>query len=208
MGNRTGAIIVGVAGLVLAACNGGSTEEANTSATAGTTTTTEPPVETIATSTTPSTTTTTTIDPYVAAGNEYLRLVNQLNCAMAITQNAETEVYGADERVRARDWPTIRDSLLPAYAAMAQEELAFMNGLLGFAWQEDLQPDVDKLVAEVAADAGWFDGLSKVTSFEAFAAYPMMPDSTAATVLRAKLGLESNVGSTTDFCSELAVSEG
>lgn len=168
---------------------------------------TPPPTSAAAPSTTEATTTTeavttTTVDERAAAGAHYLELVTPLNCSLSIVALVEGGITG-DGYFYANDWPEIQ-AIQPTYATYAQDVLKMMTGLIAFdGWPADVQADVDALIGELAADADYYQTLADAVTFDQWAT-TTQPESTAASIVRAKLGLETNVGTTRDFCADLA----
>ena len=74
--------------------------------------------------------------------------------------------------------------------------VTFYEGLVAAEWPDDAQGAVDDLVAEISATAQWFGQVaSATTSEELLLILERSPgqESNAAGVLRAQLGLPSNV---------------
>lgn len=76
-----------------------------------------------------------------------------------------------------------------------------MEALAAYDWPEEVQEDVQSLIEELSAYASWSRGISESRSFDEWAdQWGNPPDFVAAAVMRAKLGLESNIGSEVPDC--------
>ena len=221
----TSAAVVALLGFGLVACSGGDDDDAAatttvtpssaastltaastttappTTTTVQTTTTTAAPTTTLPPTTTTEQITTTTVD-LVAAAAYYIDAVTPLNCSLQTIALIEADV-AIDEFYDENEWPEIRDTLLPAYKAHADTQLAFMNALLGYTWPEAVQADIDALVAETAAEANTTAAWASIATFDQFIGRAQYPERSAATLVRAKLGLPSNVENDENYCQEL-----
>lgn len=209
------ATIITLTALALASCGGGSddaadtTESAETSAAPSTTTTVPPtttiaPTTTAATTTTSTSTTTTTVDPIAAAGAQYIALVTPANCTNELLNLMINDAYG-DEYLSENEWVAAQPGFNEGFQAAADRSLEFMNGLIAYDWPDEVQSDVDALVAELAADAAIYQQTADAATFDGFLTVPALGQGGAATVLRAKLGLESNIGTDTISCEAMSL---
>ena len=144
---------------------------------------------------------TTTVDPITAA-SLFLDAVAPLNCSGQFLDSPDGRAYGPDGLVDEDDWPAMQSKLLPAHATFANDEIRFMEAL-PYQWPAEVQADVDAVVADAWASANFQAALGAATSFEDFFAIPDVPQGTASTILRARLGLPSNVNTQVDFCAGL-----
>jgi hypothetical protein len=189
--------------------SGASSTESPTTTRASTTTAASTTTTTTSTTSPPTTAApTTTIDPRQAAAEYYLQSVTPSNCYLQITQLIESEVYGKDGTLTRKEWPAAQEKLLPAIKGLADGELTFLSALVNYDWPDDVQPDIDNLVNELSATANWHGQLASAGSFDAFVGSPPAPQGSAATVVRAKLGLPSNVNSTVEECANLNLPTG
>lgn len=161
-----------------------------TSATTEQTTTTEPA-------------TTTTAPP--TPGEVYLALVAPLNCQDFLFGVTEDEVYGEDNRLTSRDWPAIQEKLLPAWQAESTASVTFLQGLAAYTWPTSVQPQIDALLAEMSADASFYQTVADAKTYDQFAASTNKDrvPSVAAAAVRAKLGIPSNINSDVDECAKV-----
>lgn len=148
-----------------------------------------------ATTTTTVPTTTTTVDPIPAAADYYLTIVAPSNCAFARIVEAEDAILDEEGFIYEEDWPELSNSVLPLYADWAQSLVVFIEDLVAYDWPSRVEADMDRLVEELSEAASWSQGYSQLPSFDALVEYPPYPDDVgAATAIRAKLGLPTNVG--------------
>ena len=184
----------------------------STTVPASTTTTTSPSTSTSSSTTSSSTTsttaapsttlaaTTTTVDPIVAAGIYYTDAATMINCGSQILFMVENDVLGADALWYPEDWPEIQQRLQPVYKSFADDSIRFVEALVAYPWPEAVQADIDALVNEVSAQAAAFQAFASATTFDTFVSTPAAPPPNAASVVRAKLGLPSNINTSIDAC--------
>ena len=76
-----------------------------------------------------------------------------------------------------------------------------MEALAAYEWPENVQEDVNSLIQELSAAASWALDVSESQSFDDWLAlWGNPPENVSAAVVRAKLGLESNIGSEVVDC--------
>jgi hypothetical protein len=127
--------------------------------------------------------------------NKYLALVKESNCLGDDMSN---------QWKASKTWDQVRTNLQPKMRAYAESTVRFYEGLVAIKWPVSIQPAVDALVADLTADASYYESMSKAESVDTFnqlSDHP--PDETnanSAGVVRAKLGLGSNVTDTTNYC--------
>ncbi|MET0565170.1 MAG: hypothetical protein ABW021_01830 [Acidimicrobiia bacterium] len=162
------------------------------------------PTTTEATTTTEAATTTTiatttTVDPVVAAGTYYIESVTPLNCAGQATDPIWDEIEDEEGYISDTDWEQIQSDLQPAYAVYAQAAVAFLEALSSYHWPENVQADIEALMAEVSAEAAWAQAMSEAGTYADFTTVNEETlDNRAAAIVRAKLNLPTNIGATTD----------
>ena len=186
--------------IAITACGGNAVtattlEPAPTTTAAPLTTTT-----TISPSTT-TTETTTTVDEIAAAGAHYLEIVAPGNCVIEQIEAIEVPAQ-SDGAFSAEEWDEMVDAgLLSLYAQGSEADIAFMEALAAYEWPENVQEDVNSLIQELSAAASWALDVSESQSFDDWLAlWGNPPESVSAAVVRAKLGLESNIGSEVVDC--------
>lgn|GEM_PF-3123746 len=197
---RTLTVMVVVAVAIGTSCSGGGSETSQSSPSTSSPATTVP-----ATSTQPPTTTaapTTTVDPIALAGEKYIEFVKPSNCMIGLIQILEADIIG-DDGFYEREWPKVLEQIVPAYKTLADDTVTFVEKLVSYDWPDEVQSDVDALVTELVQWAGWYAGLGAATSFDSWnaAIEAQIPAETgAATIVRAKLGLPSNINNDENFC--------
>lgn len=210
---RSTAIVLILGASIVVGCGGGDDDgAASTSAVSETTTTevavettsesvettapstTEPVVETTAAPTAPPTTLSTEsiVD---AAGAHYLAIVRESNCA-------QRAFFEADESALV-DWQTYQRVAQPVALEYADTLVAFLEELARYQWPENVRGDVDALMAEVADTASFMQSVGTIETEAAFVEFvdstPTLSQSAAST-LRAKLSLPTNIGADQDDC--------
>jgi hypothetical protein len=179
--------------LLVAAC-GGSTVATTTLQP----TTTEAPTTTQATTTT-TVATTTTVDPVVSAGAYYVESVTPSNCAGQTTETIWDDIADEEGYLYDTDWERIEAEMLPAYQIYAAKLVGFVEALASYEWPESVQADIEGLMSEVSAEAGWAQEVSEASSFDSFITLQNeVREFSAAAIVRAKLGLPTNIGATSD----------
>jgi hypothetical protein len=149
----------------------------------------------MATTTTVPRTTTTTVDPIEAAGDYYLAVVAPSNCVFDRISKAEEAIFDDEGFFYEEDWSEWAETVQPLYAEWSQELVRFVEAVVFYEWPEPVEGDVQRLVEELSEAAGWAHGYSQVPSFAALLEYAPYPDDGgAATTIRAKLGLPTNIG--------------
>lgn len=153
------------------------------------------PVATEATTTTQPVTTTTEITEE-SAQEQYLELVKPANCALAdyVTVEEAVGAFGPEE------WPDVMPQLIPVIDGYAKSLVTFYEGLADAEWPEDAQTSIDDLIAETSDEAAKARTLADAETFDEYLSAPESSDSNAAGVVRAKLGLDSNLDSPVTAC--------
>lgn len=139
------------------------------------------------------------------AGERYLELVVRGNCSSELSGLTWYEVAG-DDGFYEWEWVTVRDAMRPHWEAGRDASLEMMNGLLDYEWPPGMQEDIDDLVTELASDAGDYDELVRADTFDQYLVVEF-GDRSAATVVRAKLALPSNIDSDVEHCREYFADE-
>jgi hypothetical protein len=130
-----------------------------------------------------------------------LEIVAPVNCLIEQIIAVEDSVEDADGYISSDDWDTIVEADLPLYAQAAEADVAFMEALVAYDWPDIVHEDVQSLIEESSAIASWSRRIAESKSFDEFAEWwGNPPEFVAGAVVRAKLGLESNIGSEVVDC--------
>jgi len=186
--------------LTLIACSGGSSGSSETV------------VATPAPTTIPATTT-TTIDPITAAGKYYWEIVIQTNCARELFQlSADTFTATQEERWKNEfkydenlAFEALRTEVLGMAASFANSLTDAVASLGTYVWPENVQQSIDGLISQMLEEASGKARFSKLSSLDEIRnwRYPKASDDTNyAGLIRAKLGLPSNVNNDMNYCKE------
>lgn len=186
------AAVVAAASIVMVGCGGGGSA---TDAAESTTTTVE------STTTTTAAETTTTLPDY---GAQYLALVAPANCATG-NYAAAIDALGLSATSTLNELDAAIPTLAPLAQITAEQFVAFYEGLVAATWPADAQAEIDDLVAEVTGEAAHWSNMGSATTWLEFAAareplVVLQEQSKAAAVVRAHLGLETNVLSDAEPC--------
>lgn len=192
----TAAAIVSAAMLVLTSCGNGDNDESSTTTTVAETTTT---TQATTTSTTETTTTTSPFLTIEEAGARYLELAAPANCAIE-QHNALWEEGRWAAGFSEDEFPAFWPEAQPLYQRAADTTLAWIEAVVAEPWPPEVQADIDTLVAQASEQATYYQRYANVETVDDFlfldgslGATP--PTATAATTVRAKLGIDSNIGS-------------
>jgi hypothetical protein len=128
------------------------------------------------------------------------------NCARSKFALVANDLADSNRTFREKDWTAIKERLLPAAGAVADAETEFYEALVNAEWPGEVQKYVDTVAELVAADAAdWQRVADAATAKEVTRALQDLPDrSPASSLLRAKLGLETNIGDDADPCGPTA----
>lgn len=93
----------------------------------------------------------------------------------------------------------------PGAAKVSDAYVTFYEGLAQATWPANVQPAIDDLIEQVTTEASMYRSLAEATTGPAFTeTYNAIVDSATssnpAAVVRAKLGLESNVNGEPETC--------
>ena len=101
------------------------------------------------------------------------------------------------------DWAHLQGTIQPAIREYAEAMIAFYEGLTAAQWPEDVQPAVDDLVAELTVIAAQTYAAAEAPDLDAYIAADaaIVDQGNSAGVVRAKLGLQSNVTDENDYCA-------
>jgi hypothetical protein len=180
---------VAAACLLVAGCGGGEAETLTSPATSASTTTAAP-----------TTTTTAPPDP----GARYLELVRETNCLRDRIDQVEGEVT-VDGFADDAEWSAIQAQLLPLYQEYSLSAVRFLEGLTSVTWPPEVQPNIDELITQLAEEAQATDAASAAANVGELSAARLRWSEAAATnpasVIRAKLGLPTNVGDELEYCA-------
>jgi hypothetical protein len=146
--------------------------------------------------------TTTTVDEIAAAGAHYLEIVAPSNCVIEQIIALEDSVRSDDGYIYDDKWDDMVDGgLLTLYAEASVAEVEFLEALATYNWPDVVEEDVQSLIEEVSATASWSRSVSETQSFDEWVTiWEAPPEFVSAAVVRAKLHLESNIGSDTPDC--------
>lgn len=75
---------------------------------------------------------------------------------------------------------------------------------MSYAWPEEVAADIERLVVETSEWASFYADLAASPSFTSFVDVTPPSDTSAATIVRAKLGLPSNINNEENFCAGVA----
>jgi hypothetical protein len=180
-------VAVSVAALALASCGSSS------GAAKATTTTARP-----TTTATPSSTTALTLTTK-AAGTKYLALVAGPNCAIGKVKAKANELQSAGPATEAQ-WPKIKGELLPLLRQISDEDVHFYEGLVAQRWPDAVTADVQTLVGQLTTEAAQYRAISESPTYADFQTMTLPTAPNTAGVIRAKLGLTSNVTDQAHTC--------
>jgi len=158
-------------------------------------------------------TTSTTIDIRKEAGSYYIEIATPLNC---MRQLYLLNYEAAGTEFEAQDFPGTASGFQEAYEfyrtrilinaeKLSEEMLTFASNLGTYSWPEGVQPSVDELIEDVLREAESVAAYSKLSSWQEIVdwEWPARSNRNPAGVIRAKLGLDSNVNDDSSYCSEL-----
>jgi hypothetical protein len=143
------------------------------------------------------------VDVIAAAGEHYLEIVAPSNCVIDSKDQMWSAIADDAGELDSEDWDRIQEELLPLYADLAEADIAFVEALVAYDWPESVDDDIDGLVQQVSAEAALAQDISEVASFVSFAAIlsePQEDQANFAAIVRAKLGLATNIGATAEAC--------
>ena len=88
---------------------------------------------------------------------------------------------------------------------LSETKVTFATELGIFDWPVGVQEPVDSLIAQILEDSSAYSAFSKLGSMEQVVAseWPVVDDRNHAGVIRAKLGLPSNIDKNIEECKEL-----
>jgi hypothetical protein len=164
-------------------------------------TTTQPPDTTSAPTTSSSSTSTTTTTIPIDYGQQYRDLITPLNCA-GDALNSGLEAVAPDGFTDA-EWPNVREPITAIWAEYALRVVDTVQAFVIAGWPDDLQEDIDSLVDEISQLASRADTFARSETFDDYLyaeSQPELPHA-VATVIRAKLGIETNIGVAGYDCS-------
>ena len=158
-------------------------------------------------------TTTTTIDPAEIAASHYLEIVRPNNCAFDLFFLAEDEFIATQESRWTNEWnydadaqfASLKSEVLENARILSETMVTFATELGIFDWPIGVQESVDLLIAQTLEEASAYSAFSKPDSMEQVRAWewPVVDDRNHAGVIRAKLGLPSNIDNDVEECNEL-----
>ena len=202
------ALSAAVAITTLVGCSGGDAApsfDSSVNTVAEATTTLTPTTTAAPTTSTTTTTTTTTIPPTPEelAAAYYLEAVLPYNCAFELFNLIAADAPGGDS-IYEGEFNAFYAAMLPGYEMKRDAELAFMNALIDYEWPEDVQDNIDGLTAQASVYASNYEALARTVDFNAWLNLDLdWPDNGDAAVVRAKLGLPSNINSDVEHCQQI-----
>lgn len=123
------------------------------------------------TTTTAAATTTTEPEPEpVDHGQQFLEIVDPVNCAILAVNDAWAQVLDEDGQYFETDWPIIEAVLLDAYIGFAETYERASTALVTAMWPEELQVIVDDVAGAWAEQARVGREVAAATSFAEFEA--------------------------------------
>ena len=157
--------------------------------------------------------TTTTIDPTEAAGGYYLEIVSPANCLRDLYQvSADQFNKTSDERWK-NEWNYDEVAYFVAFKSEVMDNARILSdGLVKFAsdlgaydWPSEVQGSIDLLIAQMLAEGSAYSSWSNLNSWDQLEdwKWPKSDEENYAGVIRAKLGIASNVNSDVNNCKEV-----
>jgi hypothetical protein len=174
-------VLAVVVALTLASCGSSSGAAKATSTTSAASTTSTAPAST-----------TQPLPTTDVAAKKYLALVAGPNCAFSNLKAKATEIQGAGPVTEA-EWPKIQAELLPLFRRVSDENVHFYEGLVAQRWPAEVTADVQTLVGQLTTEAAQYRAIADSASYAVFQAMTLPSPPNTAGVIRAKLGLKSNV---------------
>jgi hypothetical protein len=145
------------------------------------------------------------VDPYEEAAAYYLETVAVFNCANARLFDAWDVAPGLeDELLYTWEWEAYSTYMVPIWEELRDIRTDWMSSLGDYDWPEDVQPSIDDLFSELSLEASNYNFYADTPDYSDFRDLTEeieWPDWSAAAVIRAKLGLPSNIGDDTDYCT-------
>ena len=129
----------------------------------------------------------------IEAGAYYIDIVVPGNCMTGHYNAVYDTIAEEDGYVYEDQWDAVQSQLLPIALQLMQEEVTFMEKLTSYDWPASVQPQVDAVIAEAAEVAYVNETAAKATDFATWANAVVL-ERDAAAVLRAALGLPTNIG--------------
>lgn len=192
--------------LVLPAGCGGDSSDSETSGSSSTTVEPTTTTTTVPTTTTESTTTTSPFMTMEEAATHYLTIVAPLNCSIERLNALVLDDGAPYLEVSETTFSGWLADVPPLQQEVADQTLRWIEAMAAASWPEDLQTSIEALISESAELALYAQQWAEVATFDDLIAmnavpYPAAP---SATIVRAKLGLDSNIGSgaKTDHCAD------
>lgn len=152
---------------------------------------------------------TTTADLRQAAADRYVEIVTPSNCALALYDLSASE---AEERFRASSFASDQEAfeywrvnVLSNADSLADAYLKMVSELGIYEWPEEVQESVDELITQMLSEAAVYSSYANLGTWQALIdwEWPPAPTTNPAGVIRAKLGLPSNVNNDEAFCDGL-----
>ena len=131
----------------------------------------------------------------------YLAAIDSVNCASAALRAANVELLGDDLTFAEDEWADLRGGLQAARSDFAEAVQDAVDGLAADTWPPGLRGDIAELVAELEQVVAVSRGLSTAETMDEWVAgitAERAIEFAAASTIRAKLGLETDVALPTD----------
>jgi len=190
--------LIGTVGFVfvLFAC-GGSTDNA-------TTTSSSAPMES---------TTSTTVDPTFAAGERYIEIVAPLRCARDLYAMSGPNFDASAEERWSGEWNYSEDLYFAAFKAevlanagiLSDTFVQVVSDLGSYDWPSEVQEPIDELIVQLLDEGAAYSAFSSLNSIKEVQdwEWPNLDGENHAGLIRAKLGLPSNVNDETNYCEKV-----
>jgi len=126
---------------------------------------------------------------------QYLALIETWSCALERFRNETEYIIGEDGFFTEDEWPSIREPLNQSGAAMAAATVQAIEGFVAAEWPEDVARDIDSLIEALSTEAGLYDQMAGAETIEQWylIGEGAEHDYSADAIVRAKLGLPSNI---------------
>ena len=164
-------------------------------------------------STTVVATTTTTIDPTEAAADHYLEIVKPVNCAQELFNLFANQFDATSDDRWKNEFNYDETAYFVAYKSEVLDNARiFSDSLVKFAsdlgvydWPSEVQGLIDPFIAQTLEEGSAYSEFSKFNSFDQLDnwEWPTVDDENYAGVIRAKLGLPSNINNDMGECKEI-----
>ena len=158
-------------------------------------------------------TTTTTIDPIFAAGEYYREKATAVGCARELNELA-ISTFDASQQERWEGewnysevliWEAFQKEVLSLREGLANSYILFVGELGAYEWPDGLQTSIDALISqtlEIASENLRISEVKMMKEYQNFS-FNVVDETNHAGIIRAKLGLPSNVNNDENFCANI-----